>query len=78
MIARMARFDMGSLSHANCSKRVPACQCVDWCDQLNSVSECAAAGDFVLCCNNNVDAGTVSEFGWDVESGSVTGLGGAG
>jgi len=33
-------------------------------------------GDSYLCCNNNVDVGTVIESVWGVESGSVTELGG--
>jgi len=33
-------------------------------------------GDAYLCCNNNVDAGMVVQFGPGVEGGSVTELGG--
>jgi hypothetical protein len=34
-------------------------------------------GDSYLCCNNNVDGGTVIESTWAVEGGSVTELGGS-
>ena len=37
---------------------------------------CAAEGYFVLCCNNNADAGTMIEFGRAVYCGNVTELGG--